>query len=103
MEDESEKNQAEDRLKNLPLQSGNEGFAPEQMTACPKCSRKNPPTRLKCLYCGEDLPVTEASSVRQLSRKLEPWEKGFNIIFLPGPENDFENKEALSSNEPAII
>lgn len=81
-----------DWLKDLPLRSANESFQPEQLVSCPQCARKNPPTRLKCLYCAADLPVTEFSEDKQLSRKLETWEKGFNLILLPDekkpePEN----------------
>ncbi|MGI8556434.1 MAG: hypothetical protein ACR2LT_08790 [Pyrinomonadaceae bacterium] len=88
MEEKEEKVQTDEWLKNLPLQSQNEGFKPEEMIACPQCERKNAPTRIKCLYCGAELPaVTEISAVKHLSRKLEAWEKGFNIIFLPSGKN----------------
>ncbi|MGI9036425.1 MAG: zinc finger Ran-binding domain-containing protein [Pyrinomonadaceae bacterium] len=93
MDEKNEKKSGEDWLKNLPLQSGGEGFSLEEMTICPKCERKNAPTRIKCLYCGaEKLPVTETAAPKQLSRKLEAWEKGFNVIFLPdGKISDEKN------------
>lgn len=83
----------EDWLRNLPVQSEPEGFKSAEMIVCPQCARKNAPTRLKCLYCNADLPTTEnASSYVRLSRKLESWEKGFNIILL-------SDNQTLSSAE----
>lgn len=80
-----EKNQSDEWLKNLPLQTVDIRFKPEEMVACAKCQRMNPPNRLKCFYCGGELAVTDAQN--QFSklnlRKLENWEKGFNLIFLP--------------------
>lgn len=70
-------------LKDLPIQSQNEGFKPEEMISCPKCERRNPPNRLKCFYCGAELPLTETKFIKPNLRKLENWEKGFNVIFQP--------------------
>lgn len=60
-------------------------FTPEQLVACEECARANPPTRMKCLYCGATLPVTEQSAAlrRPTLKKLEEWEQGFNVILLP--------------------
>lgn len=62
------------------------GFKPDEMLTCPKCARTSPPTRLKCVYCGADLPVseTQAQNLRPGLRKLESWEKGFNVVYVPG-------------------
>lgn len=83
----------EDWLRNLPVQSETESFKPAEMVDCPQCARKNAPTRLKCLYCNADLPTAETSAAHvRLSRKLESWEKGFNVILLPDNQNiDAEN------------
>ncbi|MGB8508171.1 MAG: hypothetical protein WCD76_07190 [Pyrinomonadaceae bacterium] len=61
------------------------GFAPDQLVACEECLRANPPTRLNCLYCGVDLPVTEASAAlrRPALKRLEEWEPCFNVVLLP--------------------
>jgi len=69
-----------------PLVSEPKGFAPEQMLKCEVCLRANPPTRTSCFYCAAQLKVTEASASlqRPTLRKLETWEQGFNVIFLPG-------------------
>lgn len=76
-----EKN-SDDWLKNLPLQSENIGFQADEMIKCAKCRRANPPNRLKCLYCAAELEVSEAQSrfLRPNLRKLESWEKGFNVV-----------------------
>ena len=73
----------EDRLKDLPLQTENIHFKLEEMIDCVKCRRLNPPNRSKCLYCGGELEISESQSqhFKPNLRKLENWEKGFNIIF----------------------
>lgn len=78
-----EEKNSDDWLKNLPLQSENIGFQAKEMIRCAKCQRANPPNRLKCLYCAAELEISEAQSqfLRPNLRKLESWEKGFNVIF----------------------
>lgn len=68
----------------LPVTLENPAFAAGQMVTCEACARSNPPTRLSCFYCGKDLPVTlgQAELVRPSLRRLENWEKGFNVIAL---------------------
>ena len=71
-------------LKDLPItEAQNEGFKPEEMLKCPKCARLSPPTRLKCFYCNAELPAGENQFIKPNLRKLETWEKGFNVIYLP--------------------
>lgn len=79
-------------LKNLPLQSEDIAFKPEEMIQCLTCARANPPTRLNCFYCGAELEIgDEQRQLLKLNlRKLEAWEKGFNLIFLPAPETAAE-------------
>lgn len=74
-------------LKDISVEPEIQGFKPEEMISCPKCERKSPPTRLKCFYCGAELPVSleRIEAVKPQPRKLEAWEKGFNIILLPNP------------------
>lgn len=83
-----ERNDPDNWLRNLPLQTEDIRFKPEEMTACAKCRRMNPPNRLKCFYCGGELASTDAQnqSLKLNLRKLESWEKGFNIIFLPNSQ-----------------
>lgn len=72
-----------DWLNDLPTQSENSAFAPGELVACAACARVNPPTRSKCLYCGAELPVSggENKFFRPDLRRLEAWEKGFNLVF----------------------
>src|SRR5215467_7581524 len=81
---ETEKKLDTSSVKDLPATLDAPGFAAEEMISCEKCGRTNPPTRLKCFYCGTDIAVTEkyAEHVRPTLRKLEEWEKGFNVILI---------------------
>ncbi len=64
-------------------------FAPDQLVRCDNCLRANPPTRLRCLYCGSGLPITEeaANFKKPTLRPLDKWERGYNNILLPPPAN----------------
>ncbi|MEP7074645.1 MAG: hypothetical protein ABI878_02455 [Acidobacteriota bacterium] len=75
---------AEDRLKEMPVQTENIAFAPEDMRTCTKCGRANPPNRLKCFYCAADILIDTGSLAQAtpLLRRLEAWEKGFNVVAL---------------------
>lgn len=80
-----DENNPDDWLKDLPVRAENVAFAPEEILTCAKCDRPNPPTRLNCFYCGAELSFSE-SQKRYLTpkyRKLDLWEKGFNLIHLP--------------------
>ncbi len=78
-----ENNHPDEWLVDLPVQSENIAFKPEDLIICPKCERMNPPNRLKCFYCGGELEISEAQSkfIKPNLRKLELWEKGYNVIF----------------------
>ncbi|HJU52917.1 MAG TPA: hypothetical protein VJ715_00025 [Pyrinomonadaceae bacterium] len=79
-----------------PLQSEPRGFSHDQMVRCEACLRANPPTRTSCLYCGAQLPATEAGGAlqRPTLRRLEKWEQGFNVI-LPPTDAALFSSEAL--------
>lgn len=83
-------------LKDVSIEPEIQGFRAEEMISCPKCERKSPPTRLKCFYCGAELPVTaeQAEFIKPQPRKMETWEKGFNLIILPNAESRDEVKLA---------
>jgi hypothetical protein len=55
------------------------------LVSCPQCARNNAVRRTHCLYCGEALPVTEATSSVQVPtlRTVEDWEQGFTIVLAP--------------------
>lgn len=64
-------------------------FSPEQMVECDACRRPNAPTRLNCFYCGARLEISEKNEklIRPVLRKLENWEKGFNVVcFSSSPD-----------------
>jgi hypothetical protein len=65
-------------------------FRREEMTACARCARMNPPTRMKCLYCGEPLPeALEGADLRRPALKpLEEWERGCNVVLAPREFDD---------------
>ena len=62
-------------------------FEPGELVACEECLRANAPTRMSCLYCGAALPMTERSAElrRPPLRRLEEWERGFNVVLRPTP------------------
>ena len=64
------------------------GFTPDQMIRCEECLRANPPTRINCLYCNVQLPVTESSARlrKPVLRRPEKHQLGYNTIVLPGSE-----------------
>ncbi len=76
-------------LKNLRVQTDEIAFKPEELILCAKCARTNPPTRLKCFYCGAELEISaeQAAKIAPVLRKLEIWENGFNLIYLPKTDN----------------
>jgi len=64
------------------FQTENIAFDPQEMLTCGGCERNNPPNRLSCIYCGSELDVRieDAALIKTNRRKLELWERGFNII-----------------------
>ena len=72
-------------VNNMPVRSENIAFSIEEMITCGKCSRVNPPNRLQCLYCAAELEISgaQADQIVPSSRKLESWEKGYNLVFIP--------------------
>ena len=81
MENNIEKINAEEWLKDLPVAAENPAFSAGEMISCGKCSRKSAPTRLKCLYCGAQLEFVETVALKPHLRKMENWERAFNLIF----------------------
>ncbi len=88
MQDNNQNPDAEDFLKNLPLQAEEIGFKRDEMVACRKCGRASAPNRLKCMYCGAALEIyaDQTDKIKPNLRKLENWEQGFNLIYLPNDE-----------------
>ena len=70
-------------------------FTVEELVACDECARANAPTRMNCLYCGARLPVTEQNAAlrRPVLKKLEEWERGFNVVMLPRARAELSPEE----------
>ncbi|HEX8197879.1 MAG TPA: hypothetical protein VF571_16935, partial [Pyrinomonadaceae bacterium] len=70
-------------------------FAPEQMVECNACRRPNAPTRLNCFYCGARLEISEKNEkiIRPVFRKLENWEKGFNVVCFSSSPNELSHSD----------
>ncbi|HSK64637.1 MAG TPA: hypothetical protein VK893_12380 [Pyrinomonadaceae bacterium] len=86
-----------------------QGFTPDQMIRCEECLRANPPTRINCLYCNVQLPLTESSARlrKPVLRRPEKHEIGYNTIVLPGaetlaPEAIAEAASLLKLKEPEL-
>jgi len=64
------------------IQTENIAFDRDSLVACAGCGRLNPPNRLKCLYCAQDLNLSTEHLVnlKPNLRRLEAWEHGFNVI-----------------------
>src|SRR5438874_8351628 len=73
------------RIQSEPI-----AFESDEMVACVNCRRANPPNRIKCLYCGNELErdAKTADLIKPVLRKLEGWEKGFNLIYRPALKRD---------------
>lgn len=58
------------------------GFSPDELVACGKCSKTNPPNRSNCLYCGSALTLPEnvQSGVQVRPNDVEGWENGTNVV-----------------------
>lgn len=69
-------------LNDLSETAQIEGFKPDEMISCPNCERKSPPTRMNCFYCNAELPFNETKLLKLNLRKLENWEKGFNVVSI---------------------
>lgn len=84
MQNEPDKMPNDNWLYDLPVQSESIAFKPDEMVACGKCGKSNPPKRLNCLYCVAvlQLPAEHKHLAKLRTRRLETWEKGFNIIYL---------------------
>lgn len=64
---------------------------------CPRCSRRTPVVRARCMYCGADLPV-EKIEVAPPQRPIESHELAFNTILEPDRSRaDSGTRHALAS------
>ncbi|MGB7203419.1 MAG: hypothetical protein WBD16_14320 [Pyrinomonadaceae bacterium] len=66
------------------IQSEDIAFDRDELIACNGCGRANPPNRFNCIYCAHELEIStrDTAATRFTSRKLETWERGFNLILV---------------------
>ncbi len=66
------------------IQSEDIAFKQDEMVDCRSCGRLNPPNRFNCIYCAHGLEIssTDALALKLTIRRLEPWERGFNLILV---------------------
>jgi len=84
-------------IDGIPIRSEQIGFSPEELVACGKCAKANPPNRLNCFYCGEalELPSEIADGIRFKPSEIEDWEPGVNLIVTAVPRD--LDPQAISS------
>ncbi|MFV0387569.1 MAG: hypothetical protein ACK5NT_02345 [Pyrinomonadaceae bacterium] len=69
-------------LEELDYSQKVESFSEEQLILCSSCKRFSPPTRLNCLYCGNELKVAEeqVKNLRPIIRGAEEWKNAISAI-----------------------
>lgn len=89
------------------VQSDGLAFKAQEMIACGSCGRSNPPNRFNCIYCAHDLDVAaeNTAALTLTARKLESWERGFNVIFLNrlNAEASMQTNAALLGRDAADL
>jgi hypothetical protein len=88
------------------IQSEDIAYKPDELVTCGGCGRANPPNRLHCLYCAHQLEIApELAGAAALNlRKLEVWERGFNLVLRnPRAAADAVKIAALLSTEAESI
>lgn len=106
MDNESDKSQDSGWLADMPIQSENIAFRADEMIACTKCGKANPPNRVSCLYCATpiELPEKRKHQAKLNLRPLENWEKGFNIVFVPPVDRpDLASVSRYLSIDPEVL
>ncbi len=92
-----------DMVGDLKVRSEDIGFDADQMIACPRCGKSNPPNRTRCFYCSAEIESTFAGSgpIKLNLRRLEGWENGYNVILRTPAENvDVTEVARLFGGEP---
>lgn len=79
------------------IQSEDIGFRSSELVTCASCSRKNPPNRAACVYCGNALERLDLAAVKLSLRQPEAWERGWNVVFRPNLSDPRPNTAVLSS------
>lgn len=77
------------------IQSEDIAFRPSELVKC-LCGRTNPPNRSACVYCGKALAIADLSAVKLSLKQPEPWERAWNVIYLPNLNDPRPNIAMLS-------
>lgn len=87
------------------IQTEDIAFKPGEMLICDGCNRSNPPNRLHCIYCGQGLEIEggAAAGVKPNFRKLETFERGFNVILMNAAGAEAAKVASLLSCERAMV
>jgi hypothetical protein len=72
------------------IQSENIAFRPSELVSCDRCERQNAPNRTSCLYCGNALSAGVDANLGAGLRKLETWERGWNLVISDLPDVHIE-------------
>ena len=73
-----------EQIDGMKIREEEIGYSSDQMLACSKCGKANPPNRANCLYCAGPVEnfVAGSDTPKLNLRRLENWENGFNVIAL---------------------
>jgi len=74
-----------------------------ELIACPKCSRKNNPLRAKCMYCGEELPVTDSLKKDLSSQGAKMRERDPNIQLDPLSQMTTQFQQTLAGFNVVLL
>lgn len=68
---------------------------------CTKCSRNNGKKRTTCIYCGEPLPISEATLGEQVPffAPAEDWELAYTVVLAPLDNFDATERQILRLSE----
>ena len=79
-------------------------YSGDALISCDVCRRQNAPNRALCLYCGAALPVDETRleqiDAAPVLRRLETFEKGWNIIYSPQTDEDLSDDNLRRASKP---
>lgn len=98
MPDSPESNNKESSTFDPSIQTENLAYSPDKLLACDSCTRQNPPNRTNCLYCGRELAIkaVDLENTKLITRSLEAWESGFNIILRSAIGTALENTASIT-------
>jgi len=87
------------------IQTENIAYSQDEMLACDRCSRQNPPNRANCIYCGGELAIKAEilGKLKPVTRKLEAWEAGFNVVLRSALGGRVENIGSILADDSVDV